>query len=52
MIGLVQTHSSASLYAFCKHSLMPYCVQVLFLMSEERLIFRTPFNQSAVQNVH
>ena len=29
-----------------------FIVQVLFLMSEERLIFRTPFNQSAVQKVH
>ena len=26
--------------------------QVLFLLSEERLIFRTPFNQSALHKVH
>ncbi len=38
----------------CAHHHILTCdvVQVLFLMSEERLIFRTPFNQSAVQKVH
>jgi len=49
-LGLVQTVLLCFINA-STHILQLYVVQVLFLMSEERLIFRTPFNQSAVQKV-